>query len=174
MAQRRSLALQMQQLECGIQTLLAGEPQSFMHLSMNWKSLFPKNVALCILLVFIRVNCECRGLKGLKSLGIVTNTIVSLYATMYSSYGQLIYTMKQSRSPVLSMCWCDEMNIAIGYKGGDVCRVNVISAEILHTFQDRNGGITTMAYVECENRCVCVCVCVCTCVCVYVQVCVFK
>ena len=84
--------------------------------------------------------------------------------------------MKHSRSSVLSMCWCDDMNVAIGYKDGDIRIINIISAEILHTFQDHSGGVTTMAYVEHQDRwgciyvCVCVCmrVSVCTCVCVCV------
>ena len=68
----------------------------------------------------------------------------------YSSYGQLIYTLKNCQSQVLSLCWCDDMNVAIGYKEGGVHVVNIVSGETLKTFQRRegSGGITTLAYVE--------------------------
>ena len=59
--------------------------------------------------------------------------------------------MKHSQSPVLSMCWCDDLNVAIGYKDGGIRIINIISAEILQTFQDHSGGVTTMAYVECQD-----------------------
>lgn len=68
-----------------------------------------------------------------------------------SSYGQLIYTMRNSRSQVLSMSWCDALNIAIGYKDGRVRIVNIVSAETLQTFQGQAGGITTLAYVKLTN-----------------------
>ena len=60
--------------------------------------------------------------------------------------------MKHSQSPVLSMCLCDDMNVAIGYKDGCIRIINIISAEILKTFQDDGGGVTTMAYVERQDR----------------------
>ena len=50
------------------------------------------------------------------------------------------------------MCWCNGMNIAIGYKDGSIRIINIISAEILRTFQDPSGGVTTMAYVEFHDR----------------------
>ena len=50
------------------------------------------------------------------------------------------------------MCWCGDMNVAIGYKNGCIHIINIISAEILQTFQSDSGGITTMAYVERQDR----------------------
>ena len=59
--------------------------------------------------------------------------------------------MRNSRSQALSLSWCDDMNIAIGYKDGGVHIVNIVSAETLQTFQGHAGGITTIAYVKLDN-----------------------
>ena len=60
--------------------------------------------------------------------------------------------MKHSKSPVLSMCWYGALSVAIGYKDGGIYTTNIVSAEVLQTFQEHSGGITTLAYMELEDR----------------------
>ena len=60
--------------------------------------------------------------------------------------------MKKDCSQVLSLSWCDGMNVAIGYKDGVVHVKNIISAETLQNFQDHDaGGISCLAYVKLLN-----------------------
>lgn len=124
MDQRRYLALQIRQLEFGTPILPVGG---------------------CIQIAKRIQNME-------QSLCVAMNTVlVILRQILYdhcSSCGQLIYTLKSGRSPVLSLSWCDDMNIGVGYKDGSVHVINTVSAETLKIFQGQGGGITTLTYVE--------------------------
>ena len=162
MAQRQCLALQMLQLECGIWTLLAGES-----LPTNQHNIHPISSILkfIINIYTARPTAMTKSYLKIWPLGWVWQykyrqgycTILYTYAIVCSSYGELIYTLKHNRSPILSMCWCGDMSVAIGYKNGSVHIINIISAEILQTFQGDSGGITTMAYVEHQDRYVHIC-----------------
>ena len=71
--------------------------------------------------------------------------------SVYSTFGQLVFTMKPLKSSFLSMTLShDDRHLAAGAQDGTVMMVDIVSGEVLATLKEQ-GPITAVALTQLER-----------------------
>ena len=70
---------------------------------------------------------------------------------VHRTYGQLIFTIKEQKSPVVCLSLSNDTWLASGAKSGTTIITNIISGEVCRSFKDSDGTVTALATTQLER-----------------------